>query len=121
MAVFTITHASSISPDLCNETIVPLRQSVDYLTNQITLSGAAGMYLMHCVLYYHPGPGLSEDLDWARAACISPVDDGENSRVMLSMYREIRSATAIGWRVGALTVETPTTGGTSRFANSRLT
>jgi hypothetical protein len=41
------------------------------------------------VLYYHPGPGPSEDLDWARAAGISPVDDGKNFRVMLSMYREI--------------------------------
>ena len=41
------------------------------------------------MLYFHPGPGPSEDPDWARAAGISPIDDQQNIRVMLSMYREI--------------------------------
>lgn len=87
--VFTTTHGKFYFPGPLHamDEVVPGRTCKRDLIGEI--ADALAKRNTRLMLYFHPGPGPSEDPDWAKAAGISPVDDEKNIRVMLSMYREI--------------------------------
>jgi hypothetical protein len=87
--VFTTTHGKFYFPG-------PLRAMDDVIAGRTCrrdlvgeMADALAKRHIRLMLYFHPGPGPSEDPEWAKAAGISPVDDAKNIRVMLNMYREI--------------------------------
>jgi hypothetical protein len=87
--VFTTTHGKFYFPG-------PLHAMDEVLSGRTCkrdligeIAGALAKRYIRLVLYFHPGPGPSEDPEWAKAAGIAPVDDQKNIRIMLSMYREI--------------------------------
>lgn len=87
--VFTTTHGKFVFPGPLDamDQVVPGRTCRRDLIGQI--ADALAKRNIRLMLYFHPGPGPSEDPDWARAAGISPVDDAKNIRIMLSMFQEI--------------------------------
>jgi hypothetical protein len=87
--VFTTTHGKFYFPGPLHamDELLPGRTCKRDLIGEI--ADALAKRHIRLMLYFHPGPGPSEDQDWARVAGISPLDDRKNIRVMLSMYREI--------------------------------
>ena len=98
--VFTTTHGKFYFPGPLHamDKVLSGRTCKRDLIGEI--ADALAKRNIRLMLYFHPGPGPSEDPEWARAAGIAPVDDQENIRIMLSMYREIgeRYSTRLsGW------------------------
>jgi hypothetical protein len=87
--VFTTTHGRFYFPGPLHamDELLPGRTCKRDLIGEI--ADALAKRHIRLMLYFHPGPGPSEDQEWARVAGISPLDDQKNIRVMLSMYREI--------------------------------
>jgi len=87
--VFTTTHGKYYFPAPLHamDEVIPGRTCKRDLIGEIADTLAKRQ--IRLMLYFHPGPGPSEDPDWAQAAGISPVDDEKNIRVMLNMFREI--------------------------------
>jgi hypothetical protein len=86
--VFTTTHGKFYfpGPSRAMDEVIPGRTCKRDLIEEI--ADALAKRAIRLMLYFHPGPGPSEDPDWARVAGISPLDDQKNIQVMLSMYRE---------------------------------
>ena len=100
--VFTTTHGKYFFPGPLHtlDAVLPGRTCHRDLISEI--ADALERRHIRLMLYFHPGPGPTEDLEWARAAGISPVDDAKNIGIMLRMYREIghRYGTRLaGWFV----------------------
>lgn len=87
--VFTTTHGKYYFPAPLHalDKILPGRTCRRDLISEI--ANALAKQHVRLMLYFHPGPGSSEDPEWARRAGIDPVDDPKNRRIMLSLYREI--------------------------------
>lgn len=87
--VFTTTHGKYYFPGplIAMDRVLPGRTCKRDLIGE--LSDALSRKGIRLLLYFHPGPGPTEDPAWAAAAGISPVDDDKNIRIMLDMYREI--------------------------------
>jgi hypothetical protein len=87
--VFTTTHGKFYFPGPLHamDELLPGRTCKRDLIGEI--ADALSKRNIRLMLYFHPGPGPSEDQDWSRVAGINPLDDQKNIRVMLSMYREI--------------------------------
>jgi hypothetical protein len=87
--VFTTTHGKFYFPGPLHamDELLPGRTCRRDLIGEI--ADALAKRHIRLMLYFHPGPGPSEDQEWARVAGISPLDDHKNIRVMLTMYREI--------------------------------
>lgn len=87
--VFTTTHGKFYFPGPLHamDQLLPGRTCKRDLIGEI--ADALAKWHIRLMLYFHPGPGPSEDQDWAKVAGISPLDDQKNIRVMLRMYREI--------------------------------
>jgi len=67
--------------------LVPGRTCKRDLVGEIAT--ALGKRHIRMMLYFHPGPSLIEDREWASAAGISPVDDARNNGIMLDIFREV--------------------------------
>lgn len=98
--VFTTTHGKYYFPGPLHalDAVLPGRTCRRDLIGEI--ADALQKRHVRLMLYFHPGPGPSEDAEWARLAGIDPVDDAKNRRIMLAMYREISSrygARLAGW------------------------
>lgn len=87
--VFTTTHGKYYFPGPLHalDAVLPGRTCRRDLIGEI--ADALAKHHVRLMLYFHPGPGPMEDPEWARRAGIDPVDDRENRRIMLSLYREI--------------------------------
>ncbi len=87
--VFTTTHGKYFFPGPLRalDAVLPGRTCRRDLIGEI--ADALGKRHIRLMLYFHPGPGPTEDSEWARAAGISPVNDAKNIDVMLRMYSEI--------------------------------
>jgi Alpha-L-fucosidase len=87
--VFTTTHGKYFFPGPLHtlDAVLPGRTCHRDLIGEI--ADALERRHIRLMLYFHPGPGPTEDPEWARAAGISPVDDAKNIDIMLRMYREI--------------------------------
>ena len=87
--VFTTTHGKYYFPGPLHalDAVLPGRTCRRDLIGEI--ADALDRQHVRLMLYFHPGPGPMEDSEWARRAGIDPVDDRENRRIMLSLYREI--------------------------------
>ena len=87
--VFTTTHGKYYFPGPLRtmDAVVPGRTCRRDLIGE--LAGALNRRGIRLMLYFHPGPGVGEDREWAHAAGISPVDDLRNQHIMLDMFKEI--------------------------------
>jgi hypothetical protein len=87
--VFTTTHGKYFFPGPLHalDAVLPGRTCHRDLIGEI--ADALKKRHIRLMLYFHPGPGPTEDSEWARAAGISPLDDPKNIDIMLSIYREI--------------------------------
>ena len=99
---FTTTHGKYYFPGPLHalDEVVPGRTCRRDLIGEI--ADALAKRQVRLMLYFHPGPGVSEDPEWARGAGVTPVDDAKNIRIMLGIYREIgqRYGTRLaGWFV----------------------
>jgi hypothetical protein len=87
--VFTTTHGKYYFPG-------PLHALDDVVAGRTCrrdliaeIADALAKRHVRLMLYFHPGPGVSEDPEWAKAAGINPVNDLKNISIMLRIYREI--------------------------------
>lgn len=87
--VITTTHGKFYFPGPLRamDSVLPGRTCKRDLIGEI--ADALANQSIRLMLYFHPGPGPSEDPQWARVAGIAPVDDQKNIQVMLGMFREI--------------------------------
>jgi hypothetical protein len=87
--VFTTTHAKYYYPGPLEamDRVLPGRTCRRDLIRE--LADRLEKVDVRLMLYFHPGPALGEDKEWANAAGISPVNDNRYNQIMVDIFAEI--------------------------------